>query len=295
VASETTLATIRRAPCPVLAVSDGCVGPPQTVVVAMDFSPASLHAARQALPLLADGAVVHLVHAWRRYLALIPDAGDDPRDVAYEHALPERFHRARNVLGRQRSLTFVSSVREGDAAAVILAAAREVRADLIVAGTRGHGVLERVWMGSVSTAVVRGAPCSVFVASEPPPVERGWLERQMTGTSVVKRTDEWAEELDAFARRNRARRTSLEIDGVAIGAQVQESGYALTGAAYDRRDRAVSLMFSDPVDPGAHLTRTLGRVRSVAVSRGPGDRDAALCIECDDGCTLLTFLDGTPG
>ena len=45
----------------------------------------------------------------------------------------------------------------------------------------------------------------------------------------------------------------------------------------------------------AHLTRRLGDVRSVAVASGSRDEDRALCIECDDGRALLTFLDQTPG
>ena len=49
--------------------------PPRTVVVAMDFSPASLHAARHALPHLSDGAVVHLVHVWQRQAPLLPTGG----------------------------------------------------------------------------------------------------------------------------------------------------------------------------------------------------------------------------
>jgi nucleotide-binding universal stress UspA family protein len=293
-ATETALGTIRRAPCPVLALSDDADGvprPPAIVVVAMDFSPASLHAARQALPLLSEGAVVHLVHVWRRHVPLFPVAQADGLDDAYERSLPVRFDRARKALGRERSLVFVTAAREGSAADVLLDAARDLHAELLVAGAHGHGAVERLLIGSVSTALLRGAACSVLVAPEPPPVERARLMRHMTGTSTVRLPEEWASELEAFAERNRNRRTALEIDDQSLGAQVQESGYALLGATYDRRDRHVSLMFGDPEHPEAHLTRSLSRVRSVAVSRGVSDEDGALCIESDQGSTLLTFLD----
>ncbi len=51
----------------------------------------------------------------------------------------------------------------GDPAAVIIREARRTRADVIVMGWRGHGVMRRLLMGSVSRGVVRHANCSVLV------------------------------------------------------------------------------------------------------------------------------------
>ena len=290
-ATETTLRTIRRAPCPVLAVRDTACEEPRTVVVALDFSPPSLHAARQALTLLPDGAVVHLVHVWRRHVPPFPAVRPDPLDDEYERAIPGRFDRARQLLGRERSLVFVNSAVTGDPVAALLEHARRLRAELLVAGAQGHNLAERLLVGSVSTALLRGAPCPILVSPEPPAAERARIERHMTGTSRLRKPEEWAEELAAFSRRNQARLTALEIDDMSIGAQVQESGYALLGASYDRRDNQVSLMFADPSRPEAHLTRTMGHVRSVAVSAGLGGGDGALCIESDQGSTVLTFID----
>jgi nucleotide-binding universal stress UspA family protein len=45
----------------------------------------------------------------------------------------------------------------------ILSEARRVRADVIVLGSRGHGAVSRLVLGSVSRGVVRRAPCSVLV------------------------------------------------------------------------------------------------------------------------------------
>jgi nucleotide-binding universal stress UspA family protein len=56
-----------------------------------------------------------------------------------------------------------SHVRAGDPAQEILAAARDHGADLVVAGTRGRGALERLLLGSVARKVLQHADASVLV------------------------------------------------------------------------------------------------------------------------------------
>jgi nucleotide-binding universal stress UspA family protein len=53
------------------------------------------------------------------------------------------------------------SLREGDAATVLVDASRE--SDLLVLGSRGYGPLRAVLLGSVSQAVIRHATCPVVV------------------------------------------------------------------------------------------------------------------------------------
>lgn len=53
--------------------------------------------------------------------------------------------------------------RHGGAAAEIVAVAKEVKAGLIVMGTRGHGTLGRALMGSVATNVIADAEMSVLL------------------------------------------------------------------------------------------------------------------------------------
>ena len=289
-ATETALATMRKVHCPVLAVSEKAQDIPRVVVIATDFSPASVYAAIQALPLVADGAIIHLVHVWSRIRTPYPLATLRDLDDTYERSLPARFERLRTALGQAHPLMFTTVVREGPAAQTVLEVARAVSADLIVAGTRGFGVLERMLIGSVSTALLRGSACSVLIVPGPNATERTRLQRHMTGTSTVQAPEEWAEELEAFARRNQRRRTSLEIDDRSLGAQIQESGYALRGATYDPHDRCIELMFERPDRVGDHLTRSIGNVRNVAVTSDTDQQDDALCIETQYGSALLTFL-----
>ena len=52
---------------------------------------------------------------------------------------------------------------DGPPSLAIVRAARRARADVILMGWRGHGVIRRLLAGSVSRDVVRAAPCSVLV------------------------------------------------------------------------------------------------------------------------------------
>ena len=55
-------------------------------------------------------------------------------------------------------------VLRGRAASEIIDAARELRADLVIVGSRGHGTIASLLLGSVSSEVVDHAPCPVLVA-----------------------------------------------------------------------------------------------------------------------------------
>jgi nucleotide-binding universal stress UspA family protein len=54
-------------------------------------------------------------------------------------------------------------VLEGDAGTAILAAAKRLRFDLVVIGTRGHGGLTRTVVGSVTAQVLREIDCDILV------------------------------------------------------------------------------------------------------------------------------------
>jgi nucleotide-binding universal stress UspA family protein len=58
-------------------------------------------------------------------------------------------------------------VKEGDAAASIVEAAKETECDLIVMGTHGRTGLGRLALGSVADQVVRKVTCPVLLAKAP--------------------------------------------------------------------------------------------------------------------------------
>lgn len=282
---ETAARTIRRAPCPVLAVSHSVSVPFRVAVVAMDFSVASINAAKAIVPLLASNAELHLVHVWE------PVTDDDrvrPANAAYAASLPGRFERVRKLLAAPIGVTVKQEVREGKVAEHLLTFADARHADVIVAGRHGLSALERLFVGSVTTTLLHGTTCSLLVAPEPSLAERSGILQALSTTTERLEPSTWAALLEGFTERNHGRRTIVEVDDATLGAQIVESGYALQGAAYDHHDRAIALMLGDGTT--THMTRTITGIASIALHSDAGGHDRALRIAHDSGQTLLTFV-----
>ena len=69
---------------------------------------------------------------------------------------------------RNRGLTVETVVREGYPVTVIEDEAAAVGADLIVIGTRGHGGLKHLLLGSIAERVVQKSPCPVLTVKDRP-------------------------------------------------------------------------------------------------------------------------------
>jgi nucleotide-binding universal stress UspA family protein len=73
----------------------------------------------------------------------------------------------------------------GNVAEQIMALAEDLQADLIVMGSRGHGVLRRVIEGSTSDVVVRRAHCPVMIVrTEKGEEHRGFWRRVFSSGSA---------------------------------------------------------------------------------------------------------------
>ena len=285
---ETAPRAARHAPCPVLAVHDGLTIPAHVVVVATDFSATSARAAEAVLPLLADGAELHLVHVWQPMYLL--DNVLAPIDETYRASLPERFRRFEYALAMPEHVTLIHHVEEGNTPQRVLAYAESKHADLIVAGRHGRHMLGSLLVGRTTTALMRGARRSVLVSPEPAFADLDRLHLLLTGTSESSDATTWATQLAAFTQRNRGRRTVVEIDDPTLGAQVLERGYMLIGAAYDPRDRRVELMLGEKDPALRRVTRSMSAVDTITVAADSRGRDIGLRIRHDGGQTLLTFL-----
>ena len=137
----------------------------ERIVVPTDGSEYAAAAAADAIALAAvHGATIHAVS--------VVDAG-----ALGDLQLPGESARASDVLGEQAQ-TFVEEiearavaesvevktvVRSGPPGSEILDYAEEVDADLVVMGTRGHGGLHRLAVGSVTDHVIRFGDVRVLV------------------------------------------------------------------------------------------------------------------------------------
>jgi nucleotide-binding universal stress UspA family protein len=158
---ETTLQVMRLAETPVMAVSSP-LNSLDRIVVATDFSPASVRAARIALNLLGATGALHLVYV-APPVEFLPggftllDDSDSPTDVA------TRFRGLVQSLHPPVGVVVDTAVLHGKPVRAVVEFAESAGADMIATGTHGHTPLEKFFLGSVSTGVVRNAGCAVLV------------------------------------------------------------------------------------------------------------------------------------
>jgi nucleotide-binding universal stress UspA family protein len=134
------------------------------ILVPLDFSRASMQGLKYTIPLAEEfKAAIHLVHVQPTdELTAISRAGGLMLNCADAIALMQ--DRLAEVQRKQgRFWPGNCHVVSGRPFEEICKLAREIKADLIVLPTRGHGRLKHVLLGSTAERVVRYAPCPVLV------------------------------------------------------------------------------------------------------------------------------------
>jgi nucleotide-binding universal stress UspA family protein len=153
---ETALQLVQLASTPVLAVAADAATLPRRVVVAVDFTPTSIRAARTAAQCLAAGDVLDLVHVAPEGLPSSESrreagAGARLRDLASQFVVPS-------------GVEVVAVELQGDPARSLLAYLDSSAAEMIALGSHGYGFWKRLALGSVVSKVVRLATTAVLVA-----------------------------------------------------------------------------------------------------------------------------------
>lgn len=279
VAGERAAQVLRLADCPVLSVAPQWNGTVHQAVVAVDFGPPSLRAARLALDLIEPGGVLTLIHV----RPLVDQQSVDLLSAASDRLMAMLRPDAPD------GVTIQSRVARGSVVERVLECAQNTSADLIAVGTHGPTVLERLFVGSSAAGVLHGSTCTVLASPPPPLAEAISLGRAMGSVSSKDRAT-WAALLDGVTARNAGRRVTVEIDDPSFGAQVQGVGLAFRGAAYDHHDKRIDLMLDDGAPDRGHLTRTITAVESVGIASQPGGRDDAIQVRSGLGSTLLRFM-----
>src|SRR5262245_22844604 len=143
----------------------------RSIVVGTDGSETAERAVRQAADLAADeGARLVVVSAYQATGALTVgiEAERVPSDI--RHTLTDRAQteelaeRGRSIARERGVAKVVVQALEGEPARVLLEAAKDFDADLIVVGSRGLTSHAHFILGSVAASVAHHAPCDVLVA-----------------------------------------------------------------------------------------------------------------------------------
>lgn len=137
----------------------------QRILCPIDFSPVANAAMERA------ASLARTFHAELVLLHVVQTFGYPVFDLGLVGVMPQlqedQMQRSRERLDQAKAglgagLTVRTELRVGDAREQVLAAAREVQADLIVMGTHGHTGLAHVLLGSTTERVVRLAECPVL-------------------------------------------------------------------------------------------------------------------------------------
>jgi nucleotide-binding universal stress UspA family protein len=164
--------TLRQVGAPVLTVRADASEPRplRNLLVATDFSPDAERALDWAVGLAGRaGANISLVHAVAGAVFFGEEelALESVRAAqwAAEEAARGKLERLRQQLGSRAGEIALEAGRPDD---VILRAAQQLKADLIVSGTRGRSGLGHVLLGSTAERVLRRAPVPVVVVKTRP-------------------------------------------------------------------------------------------------------------------------------
>lgn len=158
---ETTLRVVRESPVPVLAVTLALKALPQQVAVAVDFSRASLRAARATLGMLAPNGTLYVVYVRPEIERSEETEGTG---VIYSQGIAASFARLRKELAVPSGIHVEAVLLEGEAAPALMAFADRADIDLIAVGSHRHPFLTRLLVGSVTSALVRDARHSLLVS-----------------------------------------------------------------------------------------------------------------------------------
>lgn len=284
-AGETVLQLLQFGDTPVLAVDSGLTHLPRRVVIAIDFSEYSLYAAQVALSLVAPDATVHLVHV----MPSSANLGHDTRGGVESAQVLARTKLAewKSMLERGE-IQIREEVLAGTAAKELIRFAGEVQADLVALSTRGYGFLRRAILGSVASALVRGAGCSVLCVPGSARAAAASLAGRAphTGTRMFAPEDTDIE-LSLFSERNHRRPCTVHVYRRDIGAQLLGNDLPFVGATFDIKTGGVTIMFGASQLAGHHLSHAIQGVTEVDLSTGAHGRDSVLRFVHNDGYTLV--------
>jgi nucleotide-binding universal stress UspA family protein len=158
---ETALSVMRHASVPVLAVTPALRRLPRRIAVAIDFSRASMAAARAALSLVDAGGAIELVYVEPRTESVTEEK--EGYSTIYAQGVAAAFVRLRNELSTRPDVTVETVVLHGHVVSELLSFAERADIDLIALGSQRHTIARRAFVGGVTSALARAGACSLLV------------------------------------------------------------------------------------------------------------------------------------
>jgi len=249
---------------------------PKKILLATDGSEDARLAARATVDLSnKTGAQLHLAHAWQYVPHLVIEPGDLEEDAG--RLLQQESEFVADAGGAVREAHLVM----GPPVDTILDLAEEVDADLLVVGSRGHGTLERLIVGSVSEGVVHHATRPVLVLRGG---EGAWPPRRVVigddGSEAAERAGEMASSIGGL----------FGARGVLVRAYPEFPEADQAGRALDPRavDDALRQAERDLHTRAEELGRPLGR--SPRLDLAEGDPAVALLEKAREGDEARTLI-----
>jgi nucleotide-binding universal stress UspA family protein len=156
---ETVLDVAREASRPVLAIHANSRTIPRRVMVATDFGPSSLAAAREAVRLLGRSGELYLTHVEPR----IPIPFDSDSIGSFGQTPEERLSALQACLAIPRGVEARLVLLRGDPVGEMVGFAQQRGIELIATGSHGPTAVGGTALGHVPTALVRAARCSILL------------------------------------------------------------------------------------------------------------------------------------
>ena len=254
---------------------------PRTILLATDGSEDAARAAQVTVSLARHlGTALHVVHAWQlidpaEYATLatpLPPTFADDLEAAAHKVLDDE---ARRIVGLGGTVAAVHC-RLGRPVEVILAVAEEINAELLVLGSRGHGLVHRLVVGSVAEGVVQLAPCPVLVVrggeqAWPPARIVAGADGSPEGTGAVALAGRLACKLGTALTLVRALSPLPSIPGETPGALAERRDAAFAAAEADLRSVARRLVGAGEPRPTVVVAATdaAALLLDTATSDGP--------------------------
>jgi nucleotide-binding universal stress UspA family protein len=164
--AEATVRVIANVGLPVLAMATWSTSLPTSIVAAVDFSRASVMAAKAAARLMGESGLLMLVHV-QPGRQTRPRKKIDEGEHGRVHDVSAAFSTLAQEIAAETPVTIKTVVLRGEPATALLDYAAQVQPDLLAMGSQHHSVLRQLVVGSVTRRVLRDGRRSVFVV---PPV-----------------------------------------------------------------------------------------------------------------------------